>query len=218
MLIAPSFLGTDNTYLLSALAQAPRRLRGTVAVEPGVDRATLRRLDRLGVVGVRLNLYRRSDVPDLASATYRPLLRQVADLGWHVEIYAEGPKLPPLLTALARAGAKAVVDHFGSPDPREGVRCPGFVALLRALVEGRAWVKLSAPYRLGGADPSAYARRLLEAGPERLLWGSDWPWTQHDAGLTYGATHDWLEAWVPDVTARRRIEWDTPARLFRFDD
>ncbi len=219
VLTAPSFLGTDNSYLLGALAEAAGRLRGTVTVEPTVGLPALRDMDRLGVVGIRLNLYKRSDVPDLASAAYRRVLRHVADLDWHVEIYAEGPKLPPLLAALDRAGVKAVLDHFGSPDPREGVRCAGFAALLRALEGGRTWVKLSAPYRLGGADASAYARRLLaEGGPERLLWGSDWPWTQHDASLNYATTREWLEAWMPDATARRTIEWETPARLFRFDD
>lgn len=218
VLIAPSFLGTDNSYLLEALRQQPARLRGTVSVDPSIDLGALREMDRAGAVGIRLNLYRREALPDLHSAPYQALLRRVADLDWHVEVYVEGRRLPPLLAALRQAGPKVVVDHFGCPDPRDGARAAGVRELLRAVQAGRTWVKLSAPYRLGGADAARYAELLLEeAGPERLVWGSDWPWTQHDAGLSYAETLGWLAAWVPDERRRRAIEWETPARLFRFD-
>ncbi len=218
VLTAPSFLGTDNSYLLEALRRAPARLRGTVIVDPATSAGVLEEMDRLGVVGIRLNLYGRERLPDLRSPAYRALLGRVAGLDWHVEIYAEGPRLAALLPQILETGARAVVDHFGSPDPRHGVDCAGFRAVLRAVEAGRTWVKLSAPYRLGGADPARYAAALLEAGgPERLVWGSDWPWTQHDAGLSYGQTVEWLAAWVPDEAQRRRIQGETACRLFGFD-
>ncbi len=218
VLTAPSFLGTDNSYLLEALRRAPERLRGTVIVDPATGAGVLEDMARLGAVGIRLNLYGRERLPDLRSPAYRALLARVVDLDWHVEIYAEGPKLELLLPQILEAGARAVVDHFGSPDPRHGVGCAGFRTVLRAVEAGRTWVKLSAPYRLGGADPARYAATLLAAGgPERLVWGSDWPWTQHDAGLTYARTVEWLAAWVPDEAQRRQILGETAYRLFGFD-
>src|ERR1019366_6879976 len=36
VLVQPSFLGTDNSYLLQAIAEAPRRLRGIAMVAPDV--------------------------------------------------------------------------------------------------------------------------------------------------------------------------------------
>src|SRR5207244_3611633 len=113
------------------------------------------------------------------SEAWRRILEQAAALGWHVEIYVEGPRLPALLVPALEIGIKVVVDHFGSPDPALRLECAGFRALLDAVGKGQTWVKLSAPYRLGGADAALYARALLSAGgADRLLWASDWPWTQ----------------------------------------
>jgi len=218
VLTAPSFLGTDNSFLLAALAAAPDRLRGTVTVDPTFDRAKLEALARQGVIGIRFNMLRTPDMHDLRSAPWQRVLADVAALDWHVEIYVEGPRLPALLEPSLAAGARVVVDHFGSPDPTLGVNCPGFRMLLDAVRKSRTFVKLSAPYRLGGADPRPYAKALLDAGGGgQLVWASDWPWTQNDKGLTYPRVLDWLEDWVPDAAARARILGDTPRALFGFD-
>src|SRR5688572_14840120 len=131
VLTAPSFLGTDNSFLLSALSAASERLRGTVIVDPSFDRATLDAMNRVGVVGVRFNMLRMADVPDLRSKAWQRVLADIAALDWHVEIYIEGARLPRLLDPVLDAGIKAVVDHFGSPDPGLGLDCPGFRRLLR---------------------------------------------------------------------------------------
>jgi len=217
VLTAPSFYGTDNSFLLAALAAAPGRLRGTVIVDSSIPRATLERMNRAGVVGIRFNMLRRPDLPDLRAPAWRRVLEAAAALDWHAEIYIEGPRLPALLTSALETGIKVVVDHFGSPDPALGAACAGFRALLDAIGEGRAWAKLSAPYRLGGADPAPYAAALLGAGgPERLVWASDWPWTQHSEGLTYAKVLGWLDRWVPDAAQRERILGETPWTVFKF--
>lgn len=217
VLTAPSFLGTDNAYLLAALRRSIGRLRGTVIVDPEIDRRELERMAEAGVVGIRLNLLRMRDLPDLASPAYRRLFEDVRALGWHVEIYVEGPRLAALLPCITASGVDTVVDHFGSPDPKAGLACQGFKAVLAAVAGGHTWVKLSAPYRLDGGNASAYAAALLAAaGPERLVWGSDWPWTQNAAGKTYRLTLDWLEQWVPEPPQRETILGETPARLFKF--
>ena len=217
VLTAPSFYGTDNSFLLAALAAAPGRLRGTVIVDSSITRSTLEELNRAGVVGIRFNMLRRPDLPDLSSAAWRRVLEAAAALNWHVEIYIEGPRLPVLLTQVNLIDIKAVIDHFGSPDPALGTACAGFRALLDAMGKGRTWAKLSAPYRLGGADPVPYATALLAAGgPERLVWASDWPWTQHSEGLSYAKVLGWLDRWVPDPGQRERILGNTPWAVFGF--
>lgn len=217
LLTAPSFLGTDNSYLLAALAASGGRWRGTVIVDPDVEHALLDAMADAGAVGIRLNWFQRSAIPDVASMAYQTLFRHLADRDWHVEIYVEGPRLAQILPLISATGVKVVVDHFGSPDPAAGVQCRGFKAVLSALAAGRTWVKLSAPYRLGGADAGVYADVLLrEGGPERLLWGSDWPWTQNAAGKTYALTLEWLRQWVPDDAQRDAILGATPAALFGF--
>lgn len=219
LLTAPSFYGTDNSLMLAALRRYPGRLRGTATVAAETPRATLEEMDRAGVVGIRFNLFGVDQLPDFYATKYRTLLAEVATLDWHVEVFAEGPKLATLLPPLLESGVHVVIDHFGRPDPARGPSCTGFRCLLEAMEGGNVWTKLSAPYRLGGLDPVPLAHALLSAGGmERLIWGSDWPWTQNAAGLTYASTLAWLEAWVPEEHQRAAILGDNPARLLKLED
>jgi predicted TIM-barrel fold metal-dependent hydrolase len=214
VLTAPSFYGPDNTLLLRALAAAPQRLRGTAIVEPGIGREALAALAGQGVIGIRFNWIRREHLPDLATSAWQRVLRDVRDLGWHVEVYLESHKVAPVLKVLRASGVTIVLDHFGSPDPGTGVACPGFQEVLRGVRERQVFAKLSAPYRLGGVDVRPYADALLGAGAQQLVWGSDWPFVSNEDRATYARAREWLDAWVPDAATRRSILVDTPARLF----
>jgi len=218
LLTAPSFYGIDNSLLLDALDRAAGRLRGTVIVAPDIDRPALEKMSGRGAVGIRLNWYRRASLPDATSAEYRRLFAAVRDLGWHVEIYIEGPKLAPLLPQIRDSGAKVVVDHFGGPDPARGVACAGFQRVLEGVRAGDTFVKLSASYRQGGADCQSYVDALLDAGgPQQLVWASDWPFLSHEDHVTYEDCVNDLNTWVPDAATRRVILAETPAKLFGFD-
>ncbi len=221
-----SIYGSYNDYMIEQLRLQPR-LRGTVNIDPSTDRYTLERMKADGVVGVRLQLSRRKELPDLGGEEYRLLLRRVRDLNWHVHLALEGKLLPAVLPALEASGVRIVLDHFGHPDPVEGVENEGFHALLRSVEKGRTWVKLSAGFRLtwesqgsGTPDPHAMslakqaAARLLEvAGPERLLWGSDCPFVGHESSLTYRDALANLQEWVPSPQARRKIS-DTALKFY----
>src|SRR5215471_751724 len=74
VLTAPSFYGTDNQLLLSALAAYPERLRATAIVAPDARAETLAEMAQAGVVGIRLNWFRRDQLPDVSGADYRRLL------------------------------------------------------------------------------------------------------------------------------------------------
>jgi predicted TIM-barrel fold metal-dependent hydrolase len=121
-----------------------------------------------------------------------------------------------VLPVLRATGVRVVVDHFGSPDPTLGIRCPGFQAVLAGVRAGDTWVKLSAPYRLRGADPQPYVDALLAAGRGQLVWATDWPFVGHEDTITYRQCVQWLRDWVADPETRRMINVETPARLFRF--
>jgi predicted TIM-barrel fold metal-dependent hydrolase len=221
VLVQPSFLGTDNLYLLSALRRYPERLRGVAVVDPAAAPAEIDALDRAGIVGLRLNLIGLPD-PPLSEEPWRRLLRRLAEIDWLVELHAEACRLPGLLEPLLRAGVNIVVDHFGRPDAAAGVDDPGFRRLLSAGPSRRVWVKLSGAYRNGdggngGRTARAAAPLLRDAfGPERLIWGSDWPHTQYEGAADAAETRVRLEEWLPDEEDRRIVLVDTPARLFRF--
>ena len=212
---AASFMGPYNDYTLAALARFPR-LRATAIVEPSVSLTELREMDAAGVVGIRFSLRDYKGTPDLRSIEYKRLFRRVADLDWHVHVYAEGDRIAALTDQLLETDVKIVIDHYGNPKPDLGEASPGFQAALRAIASGQGWVKLSAPYRTQGCDHTALAARLqAEGGPERLLFASDWPFVGHETTVTYRQMVDSFERVVPDADTRARIG-RTAARLYKF--
>jgi len=221
VLVQPSFLGTDNSHLVEALRAAPARLRGVAVVAQDATESELQDLADAGVVGIRLNLF-GLDTPDLRTPAWQTLQARVNALGWHVEVHLQAARLDGVLPALLAAGCRIVVDHFGRPEPALGVSDAGFQYLLRQADSGRIWVKLAAPYRNWAAPACAASGRLatqqlLDAyTPERLMWGSDWPHTEHRHLASYTATTAWLDAWIDDPAQRRTVLADTPLRLFQF--
>jgi len=196
VLVQPSFLGTGNACLLAGLRAHPDRLRGVAVVAPEIADSELETMAAAGVRGIRYNLIGR-DPATVAGADYRTLTRRVAALGWLVEVQVAGADLPDVLDVLLADAGTVVVDHFGKPGTVEPEADPGFRKLTELGPGGQVWVKLSAPYRLAGLDPAPYAAAFLaQFGPERLLWGSDWPWTQHEAATSYGECVEQIVGWL----------------------
>ncbi|WP_254924059.1 amidohydrolase family protein [Bordetella genomosp. 4] len=220
VLVQPSFLGTDNRFLLSALAQARHRLRGVSVVDPvQITMQELTAMHHAGVRGIRLNLF-GLPTPDLHSATWRTLCEHINPLGWHVEVHVPAVRLPEVLPPLLTADCRIVVDHFGRPDPAAGISDSGFRYLLDQAASGRVWVKLSAAYRLWPTEQSATlghqaTEQLLQAfTATRLVWGSDWPHTENQHHANYPRTVAWLRDWVTDPSTLRTLLATTPSALF----
>lgn len=217
VLIAVSVLGNDNTYLLDCLRSHPERLRGVVAIDPATD---IRQFDAFasdGVVGVRVNLTGDLPAPDFASGAWAEAVAECVKHDWHIEINDRAARLHQSLTPLINLGVKVVVDHFGMPDRQKGIGDPGFDYLLQVADTRQVWVKLSGAYRTSFDVARDAAARLREAfGPERLLWASDWPFTQHESTQDYGTQRAAIDEWIPDSKERERVLSDTPRSLFKF--
>jgi predicted TIM-barrel fold metal-dependent hydrolase len=222
VLVQPSFLGTDNQYLLLALQKAPGQLRGVAVVDIDTSRQQLERMGEQGVVGIRLNLMGKA-LPDFTEPEWQPLLRHVAELGWHVELHRGVEDLPQVIQGLLPFGCKIVVDHFGRPDAGLGVDHPAFQALLEAGASRQVWVKISAIYRLGGdnAQNMAFAKAALPLlvkhfGLDRLVWGSDWPHTQHEQEVSFETVVEQLQGLECSDAVRRALLVEAPKVLFDF--
>jgi predicted TIM-barrel fold metal-dependent hydrolase len=169
----------------------------------------------LNLVGLKL--------PQLTAPDWRRLFARVNALGWHVEVHRQAVDLHAVVGPLLEQGCTVVVDHFGRPDPRTAADDPGFTYLLSLAATGRVWVKLSAAYRSavnddGTALGTALASQLLDAyTPARLVWGSDWPHTQHQQLVDYTATRRALDLWVPDAAQRESILTSSASTLYRFE-
>ena len=215
LLVQPSFLGEDNSYMLAAVARAPACFRAVAVVSPRTDQESLHRLARAGVVGVRLNLIGAA-VPDPAQEPWRGWLARLDRAGLFIEVQAEGEQWPAMLAGLPVLGPRVVIDHMGRPASGSR-RDPVFNALIDAACRRNVWVKLSAPYRFASPARDVVAELLQRAGPSRLVWGSDWPWTQHPEITDYPRTMAWLEEWVPCAETRRAIFDANPRRLIAAD-
>ncbi|CAN1560915.1 COG3618 Predicted metal-dependent hydrolase of the TIM-barrel fold [Rhabdaerophilaceae bacterium] len=215
VLVQPSFLGYDNSYMLDCLDRYPSALRGVAVVSADISDEELVDMDQRGVVGIRFNTIGR-DIDEIGQPEQQSLINRVAKLGWHVEIQAHGANLDAVFRHLDRFDGHIVIDHFGLPSPRLGVRDPGFRRLLREGENGRTFVKISAGYRCFGLDVAPLAGALLATlGPRRLLWGSDWPWTQFEKDRTYRSVTADVNRWLPDLQAQEQID-QAASGLFRF--
>ncbi|MCU6496989.1 amidohydrolase family protein [Rugamonas sp. A1-17] len=221
VIVQPSFLGTDNSYLLDVLRRHPQRLRGIAVIQPGIADEQLDALLQAGVAGIRLNQVGLA-APNFGDPAWRRLLPRLQQRGMQVEVHQLARELPPLLAPLLDAGINVVVDHFGRPDPALGVDDPGFRHLLAQGASRRLWVKLSGAYRNGaGGRGEAVARQALpllraHLGTDRLMWGSDWPHTLFETATSHARQRALLNEWLPDDGERQRALWDTPAALFGF--
>lgn len=221
LLVQPSGYGYDNRAILDAMRRHPRRFKAIAVLDPETPERELERLAELGVVGVRFNLQSyRADA--LVGAVAERYLARLKSLGWFAQVFADDAQWVEAAPLLDESGVKVLVDHFGMRNPKQGVKQPGFKAVLGLGRGGNASVKLSAPFRLaaradGFADLDPVAAALIDAFRiDRCVWGSDWPFINFPAGFSYDAALAALDRWVPDAERRQQVLWDNPRRLFAF--
>lgn len=223
VLVQPSIYGTDNRAMLDALASDPQRLRGVAVVPFDVPAGEIERLHAAGVRGVRCNIVDlKAGKGQLPLDALRRLAARIAPFGWHVEFLMHVDEFPDLDRQLADFPVPVVFGHLGYVPVARGTGTAGFAALLRLMRDGRAWVKLTAPYRLTGSampypDTDAFAAELVDAAPGQLIWGSDWPHVYIRTAMPNdGDLFDVFARWVPDPVLRERILVDHPVRLYGF--
>jgi predicted TIM-barrel fold metal-dependent hydrolase len=224
--VQPSAYGRDNRCMLDAMRETGTNCRGIVDIDENAPDAELERLDALGVRGVRLNLspikpFEAGFAPKLLPRIER-LAGRCAEIGWQLDFLTPGWLTAELMPTLAKLKLDFTLAHFGMFLAKGGVRQPGFQQLLELLRRGErhCWVKLTGAYRMsvaeGFADVAPMARALIEAAPDRVIWGSDYPHLSFAEKV--GSIELWnlLGKWAPDEAIRRKILVDNPQRLFKF--
>jgi 2-pyrone-4,6-dicarboxylate lactonase len=213
--------GSDNRALVDALRRAEGRARGIATVRPDVTDAQLHALDAAGVRGVRFNFVKRL-VDTVPRETLASIAARVAPLGWHVVIYFEAAELPELYDFFASLPVTLVVDHMGRPDVSKPASGPEFGLFERLMREhGNVWSKVTCPERLSKSGPPLYedvvpfARRLVEAFPDRVLWGTDWPHPNLKSHMPDdGKLVDFIPRIAPTPELQRRLLVENPTRLY----
>jgi predicted TIM-barrel fold metal-dependent hydrolase len=224
VLVQPSVYGTDNTAMLDAMKVAGKNFRGVSVVADDISETELKRLHEAGVRGVRVNIV---DVPNRKPGTLpmdalKKLAQKVKPFGWHMEFLAHVDEFPDLDNMLDGFPVDTVYGHLGYMKTDKGIAHPGFQALLRLMKAGKAWVKLTGPYRISlqtmpHADTDVYAHELIKAAPQQVVWGSDWPHVMVKGAMPNdGDICDLLGNWVLDANVRKQVLVDNPARLYGF--
>ena len=223
VLVQPSIYGQNNDAMLDVIATRPDRLRGIAVLPFDADVKEIERLHGLGVRGVRSNIVDlKFGKGELPLDGLRALASRMKPFGWHVEFLMHVNEFPDLDMQLKDFPTEVSFGHLGYVKTENRHDRRGFEAMLRLMRDGRAWVKLTAPYRLtispipySDVDPTAH--ELVESAPERLLWGSDWPHTYIKTAMPNdGELFALFVKWVPDAALRERILVDNPQTLYGF--
>jgi 2-pyrone-4,6-dicarboxylate lactonase len=225
--VQPSAYGRDNRCMLDAMREVgAANCRGIADIDENAPDAEFARLDALGVRGVRINVppvkpYEAGFAAKLLPRIER-LRARCAGIGWQLDFLTPGWLTAELMPTLEKLNVDFTIAHFGLFPAKDGVEQAGFRQLLELLARGerRCHVKLTGIYRMsaaqGFADVAPMARALVEAAPDRIIWGSDYPHLSFADKV--GSIELWnlLGQWAPDEATRRRILVDNPQRLFRF--
>ncbi|HLG88751.1 MAG TPA: amidohydrolase family protein [Alphaproteobacteria bacterium] len=235
VIVQPSVYGSDNSATLEGIRQlGMERARGVAVLDDRMGPADLDRLAQAGVRGVRVNLEMMGEVdPGRSARLLKETAARVAPHGWHIQIFSNLALISALAPVLLDLRIPVVIDHFGGAKAAAGLDQAGFGQLLSLIRSGHVWIKLSAAYRCSTLVPDypdmmPLARALIAAGPERTVWGSDWPHPNNakepgrgptdiapplpiDDGRVLSLLADWA-----DAETRRRILVDNPSRLYGF--
>lgn len=186
VIVQVSFLGTDNTQLCEALAQLDSAcFAGVAVVSPTVDEQEIDRLYEAGVRGFRWNLIRGAVLPALDNPQIQRFLNNIYNRGMHIELHLESPRLADFIGPLLDIGGNVVVDHLGLPSEPDPSCDPWLQAITKHQNLSGLYVKFSAPYRTPfDILPHATAIHSLLL-PDHIIWGSDWPHTQHESTTDY---------------------------------
>jgi 2-pyrone-4,6-dicarboxylate lactonase len=210
--------GADNRAMVDALVHSNGKARGVATVKRSVTDKELQDMHAAGVRGVRFNFVKRL-VDFTPKDELLEIASRIAPLGWHVVIYFEAVDLPTTV----------VVDHMGRPDVSKPVDGPEFALFEKFMREhSNVWSKVSCPERLSVTGPKAlngeqnayrdvipFAKRIVEAFPDRVLWGTDWP---HPNLKDHMPDDGLLVDFIPHIATtpelQRKLLVDNPMRLY----
>jgi D-galactarolactone isomerase len=220
IVVSPRNSGNDVT--VDALKQLAPNARGVAVVPMTISDAELKRLNDAGIRGHRFDLadpLNNSITPEVIET----FAKRAADLGWHLQFFANGDKLVQIADVLRRLPTQIVLDHMGQPPLPAGTDHPGHRIVLELLEKGKGWTKISnipSNSKIGApAYPEATktAQALIKAVPERLVWGTDWPHPgERDHKPNDATLFDLWAEWAPNEATRTRILVDNPAQLYGF--
>lgn len=171
----------DNSYLANVLGRYPSKFVGVCRVDP-LDPAApdhLTRLTEQGFQGVRLSPAGDSTGDWIRGPLMAPLWQRCEDLGVPMTLLAPITRMEDIQRLIEKhPNLTVVIDHMADcpVDQPEKLN-----SLLAVQPYPKVFVKISHTWSLSKQgypwlDAQELVKRLYgRFGPERLLWGTDWP-------------------------------------------
>jgi predicted TIM-barrel fold metal-dependent hydrolase len=233
VIVTPSIYGTDNSATLFGIKARGANARGVAVIDDKTSETALDAMAHAGVCAVRINLANNGiDDPAIGRQRFQAAAERAKRRNWHVELYTNLAMISSIKDLIDASPVPSVIDHFGGARAELGVQQPGFADLVALVRSGKAYVKISGGYRVSKLAPdypdaAPLARALIEANPERIVWGTDWPHPNATSGkpateltpvlqIDDGRLMNQLPVWAPDARVRKQILVDNPAKLYGF--
>ena len=230
-----SIYGADNSCAMEARKKLAKSARGIAMIDDKTSDTALDVMNKAGFRGVRLIFSPTSPVdPAALRHAFQTTVDRVKSRNWHVQIYFRLSGIEAIKDQISASPVPVVFDHFAGAEAALGTDQPGFQTLLGFVKAGKAYVKLSAPYRASTKAPdyrdvAPLAKALIAANPEQILWATDWPHVDSapvpgrnstDVApflpIDDGRIFNLLPTWAPDGAVRRKILVENPAKLYGF--
>jgi 2-pyrone-4,6-dicarboxylate lactonase len=222
VIVQSTAYGLNHQAVLDALEEGGKDFRGIAVIDDTVSDAELLKLHDAGFRGARFNFYKAVNfAPSLESFSHSA--SRIQELGWCAKLHLGTGDLFEYDSVFRKLKMNVVVDHLGRPDMALGVKDPSVSKIVELLKTGNWWIMLSNGHKqskLGFPwnDEIPIARAYIEAAPDRVIWGSDWPHplttekVPNDADLL-----ELLYRYAPDQDERQKILIGNPAALFGFE-
>ena len=221
VIVHASCHGPDMRATLDGIARSKGRYRGTAIIDESYGDREFREMHDGGIRAVRFNFVRHlGGRPDMAF--FNRTVERVKDMGWHLILHLDATDLVEFDALFKRIPVPMVIDHMGRVQAAEGLEQPAFKVLLEWMKNDKFWVKVCGAERVSSKGPPftdavPFARKLIEAAPDRILWGTDWPHPNVGKHMPNdGDLVDLFAQMAPEAELQRKILVDNPARLYGF--
>jgi len=219
VIVQASCHGTDNRAMLDAIKTSDGRYRGVAILDASFTEADYAALHDGGIRGARFNFVEHlGGRPDMR--VFHHVVERIRPLGWHLVVHLDAADIPEVSTFLRPLSVPFVIDHMGRVKANGGLEQRPFRALLELMKLDTCWVKVCGAERVSTAGPPfldavPFARAIVNAAPDRVLWGTDWPHPNVGRFMPNdGELVDLVSEIAPDEAQRHKLLVQNPAHLY----
>jgi 2-pyrone-4,6-dicarboxylate lactonase len=220
VIVHASCHGADMRATLDGIARSGGRFRGTAIIDESATGADFERMHEGGIRAVRFNFVKHlGGRPDFGF--FHRTVDRLQALGWHLILHLDANDIIEFEALFRKIPVPMVIDHMARVAAADGLEQKPFRVLLDFMKNENAWVKVCGAERVSSKGPPftdavPFARALIEAAPDRVLWGTDWPHPNVKHMPNDGDLVDLIPLMAPGPAVQRKILVDNPARLYGF--